>query len=84
MLSFGYAMLYGNCCVPVVGSRLDPDIGLMHDGRGSLIHDLIEPLKAEMIDPIVFHIAREDHSNPVIIEQTPIVLISCQMISSNG
>ena len=70
MLSFGYAMLFGNCCVPVVGSHLDSDIGLMHDGRGSLIHDLIEPLKGEMIDPIVFHIAREE-LKPSDYEQTP-------------
>ncbi len=59
MLSIGYAMLYGNCCVPVVGLHLDPDIGLIHDSRGSLVHDLIESLKAEMIDPIVFQVARE-------------------------
>src|SRR4030043_90305 len=30
MLSFGYAMLYGNCCVSVIGARLNPDVGLMH------------------------------------------------------
>ena len=35
MLSFGYAMLFGNCCIPVVGSHLNPDIGLIHDGAGS-------------------------------------------------
>ena len=59
MLSFGYAMLFGNCCVSVIGSRLDPDSGLMHDGKGSLAQDLIEPLKAEMIDSVVFQVARE-------------------------
>lgn len=58
MLSFGYAMLYGNCCVAVVGSGLDPDTGFMHDGNGSLVYDLIDPLKAEMVDPVVFDIAR--------------------------
>ena len=58
MLSFGYAMLFGNCCVSVIGSRLDPDSGLMHDGKGSLVQDLIEPLKAEMIDSVVFQVAR--------------------------
>lgn len=70
MLSFGYAMLFGNCCVPIVGLHLDPDIGLIHDGRGSLVHDLIEPLKAEMIDPVVFQIAREE-LKPSDYEQTP-------------
>lgn len=59
MLSFGYAMLFGNCYVAVIGARLNPDIGLMHEGKGSLIHDLIEPLKAEMIDPIVFQLAKK-------------------------
>ncbi len=59
MLSFGYAMLFGNCCVSLIGARLDPDSGLMHEGKGSLVQDLIEPLKADMIDRAVFQITRE-------------------------
>jgi CRISPR-associated endonuclease Cas1 len=59
MLSFGYAMLYGNCCVSVIGARLNPDVGLIHDGKGSLVQDLIDPLKTEMIDAAVFQVARE-------------------------
>jgi CRISPR-associated endonuclease Cas1 len=59
MLSFGYAMLFGNCFVAVVGARLDPDVGLMNEGKGSLVQDLIEPLKADMIDPIVFLLAKK-------------------------
>jgi CRISP-associated protein Cas1 len=59
MLSFGYAMLFGNCCVSVIGARLNPDIGFMYEGKGSLVNDLIEPLKAGMVDPIIFRIARE-------------------------
>jgi CRISP-associated protein Cas1 len=59
MLSFGYSMLYGNCCVSLIGARLDPDIGFIHDGKGSLVYDLIDPLKAEMVDPIVFRIAAD-------------------------
>lgn len=62
MLSFGYAMLFGNCCVSVIGARLDPDIGVMHQGKGSLIQDLIDPLKTDMIDMAVFQIARESLS----------------------
>ena len=27
-------------------------------GNGSLVYDLIDPLKAEMVDPVVFEIAR--------------------------
>ncbi|HNX17255.1 MAG TPA: CRISPR-associated endonuclease Cas1 [Methanoregula sp.] len=59
MLSFGYAMLYGNCCVSVIGARLDPDIGVLHEGQGALVRDLIGPFKAVMIDPLVCSIARE-------------------------
>ena len=70
MLSFGYAMLFGNCCVAVIGARLDPDSGLMHDGKGCLVQDLIEPLKAEMIDSVVFQIARESLTLSDF-EQTP-------------
>jgi CRISPR-associated protein Cas1 len=62
MLSFGYAMLYGNCCVSVIGARLNPDVGLMHEGKGSLVQDLIDPLKAEMIDAAVFQVAKESLS----------------------
>ena len=69
MLSFGYAMLFGNCCVSLIGARLDPDFGMMNEGKGSLVQDLIEPLKTEMIDTIVFQYARES-LNPSDYEQT--------------
>jgi len=59
MLSFGYAMLFGNCCVSVIGSRLDPDLGFLHEGLGSLVRDFIGPFKAIMIDHVVCRIARE-------------------------
>jgi len=59
MLSFGYAMLFGNCNISVVGFRLNPDNGLLYDGSGSLVQDLMDPLKAEMIDANVFALARE-------------------------
>jgi CRISPR/Cas system-associated endonuclease Cas1 len=59
MLSFGYALLFGNCTVASVGARLDPDGGLLHDGKNSLIHDLIDTLKPGMVDMVVFQIARE-------------------------
>lgn len=58
MLSFGYAMLFGNCCVSIIGSDLDPDTGFMHEGSGSLVYDLIDPLKADMVDQVIFDIAR--------------------------
>jgi CRISPR-associated endonuclease Cas1 len=59
MLSFGYAMLFGNCCVSLIGARLDPDIGLLHEGHGSLVNDVAESIKSDMIDDVVFKIARE-------------------------
>jgi CRISPR-associated endonuclease Cas1 len=59
MLSFGYALLFGTGNVSIIGSRLDPDHGFMHAGKGSLVQDLIEPLKAGMVDSVVFNIARE-------------------------
>jgi len=59
MLSFGYSMLFGNCCVSVTGARLDPDIGIISEGRGGLIFDLIDSLKAEMIDMVVLNAAQD-------------------------
>lgn len=57
MLSFGYAMLFGNCTVAVIGALLNPDVGLLHEGKGGLVYDLIEPLKAGTVDPIVLNMA---------------------------
>jgi CRISP-associated protein Cas1 len=59
MLSFGYSLLFGNCTVASAGARLDPDGGFLHDGKNSLIYDLIDPLKPGMVDTVVFQIARE-------------------------
>ena len=42
----------------------------MHEGKGSLVHHLIDPLKATMIDRIVFQIARKSLS-PADYELTP-------------
>jgi CRISPR/Cas system-associated endonuclease Cas1 len=49
--------------VSLIGARLDPDSGLMHEGKGGLVQDLTEPLKADMIDRVVFEIARESLGN---------------------
>jgi CRISP-associated protein Cas1 len=59
MLSFGYALLSGNCTVAAIGARLDPDGGFLHDGKNSLINDLIDPLRPRMVDMVVFQLARE-------------------------
>ena len=60
MFSLGYAMLYGNCCVSTIGAHLNPDRGMLHEGAGSLVYDLIEPQKAMMVDRIVIRFAREE------------------------
>jgi CRISPR-associated protein Cas1 len=58
MLSLGYAMLYGATMVAVLASRLDPDLGLLHEGPGSLVHDITDPFKAGMIDqPVLTMVA---------------------------
>jgi CRISPR-associated endonuclease Cas1 len=59
MLSIGYAMLYGTCSVSVLGCHLDPDIGLLHEGQGGLVQDIIDPLKAGMIDGPVISFAQD-------------------------
>ena len=63
-------MLTGNGCVSIIGARLDPDIGLLHEGAGGLIHDLMEPFKAQMVDAAVCRVAHE-HLNPYDVEITP-------------
>lgn len=62
MFALGYAMLYGNCCVSLVGAHLDPDLGMLHEGAGSLVYDIIESQKAVMVDRTVIRFAREEVS----------------------
>ncbi|MBN1195501.1 MAG: CRISPR-associated endonuclease Cas1 [Methanomicrobiaceae archaeon] len=59
MLSLGYALLFGTTLVSLVGAHLDPDIGVLRQGERSLVIDLIDPLKAVMVDRVVFARARE-------------------------
>jgi CRISPR-associated protein Cas1 len=58
MLSFGYAMLFSQCMRAVCGANLDPDLGMLHEGTGSLVYDLIEPLKPGMVDDAIFELTR--------------------------
>jgi CRISPR-associated protein Cas1 len=59
MFSFGYAILHGVCLRSVAGAHLDPDQGLLNEGGGGLVQDLIDPLKPRMVDDPLFAIARE-------------------------
>lgn len=58
MLSIGYSILYGAVSRAINGAFLDPDTGLLTEGNGALIRDLMEPLKSRMIDQTVFALAR--------------------------
>lgn len=58
MLSLGYSILFGNCSVPLVGAYLDPDLGILREGKNSLVVDLIDPVKPFMVDYVVVSIAR--------------------------
>ena len=57
MFSFGYAILNGACRLAVIGAHLDPDRGFINEGIGSLIYDLIEPLKPRMVDKYIVGLA---------------------------
>jgi CRISPR-associated endonuclease Cas1 len=59
MLSIGYAMLFGNVSLSVAGSYLSPDYGVLSEGTGSLVNDIMAPLKSGMVDSAVFRISRE-------------------------
>lgn len=56
MLSFGYSLLSAQCASALEGVGLDPAIGFMHSlrpGRNSLALDLIEELRAYVVDRFV-------------------------------
>jgi CRISPR-associated endonuclease Cas1 len=75
MLSFGYALLFGNACVAIIGANLNPDHGLLNQGAGGFVYDIIEPLKRTMVDSVVFDIARESlKSGDYELSQTRCVL----------
>jgi CRISPR-associated endonuclease Cas1 len=59
MFSFGYAVLHGICLRSVVGAHLDPDQGVLNEGGGSTVQDLIDSLKPRMVDaPLVAMVCR--------------------------
>ena len=56
LLSFGYALLMHDCSAALVGVGLDPAIGFLHEdrpGRLSLALDLMEELRAPIVDRLV-------------------------------
>ncbi len=59
MLSYGYALLFGAGMPAAIGAGLDPDQGMLHEGKNSLVYDVIDPLRTGMVDRAIFRIARE-------------------------
>jgi CRISP-associated protein Cas1 len=56
LLSFGYALLMHDCTAALAGVGLDPAIGFLHEdrpGRLSLALDLMEELRAPIVDRMV-------------------------------
>lgn len=59
LLSFGYSLLANDCASALEGVGLDPAAGFMHTlrpGRSSLALDLMEELRAYMVDRFVLSI----------------------------
>lgn len=57
MLSFGYSLLASQCSSALSSVGLDPYVGFLHrdrPGRASLALDLMEELRAVMVDRLVF------------------------------
>lgn len=72
LLSFGYTLLEKEVRVAIHGARLDPRFGLLHCDdirRDSLVYDLMEPFRQEIIDHLVLKLLNyqsfqpEDFSN---------------------
>ncbi|TVP96190.1 MAG: CRISPR-associated endonuclease Cas1 [Planctomycetaceae bacterium] len=56
LLSLGYSLAYHRCETLLAAADLDPRVGFLHDihpGRSSLACDLMEPLRATLVDRLV-------------------------------
>jgi CRISPR-associated protein Cas1 len=69
LLSFGYTLLYGDIQSILLAHGLDPGLGFLHEslpGRPNLAMDLIEELRAPVVDRLVLRtvntgVFRRDH-----------------------
>lgn len=59
LLSFSNGLLSAAVLNACIGARLDPSIGILSAGERSLVRDLADCFRAEMIDRTVFALARE-------------------------
>ena len=72
-LSYGYAILVGECTTALVAAGLDPAVGLLHEDRGSrpsLALDLAEEFRPLVVDTVVLLLVRSRkltvaHGRPV-------------------
>lgn len=67
MLSFGYSLLAVDCASALEGVGLDPAIGAMHalrPGRQSLALDLMEEMRAYVVDRLVISMVNTRQINP--------------------
>jgi len=61
MLSFGYALLVGECVAACQRVGLDPDLGFLHQpvpGRPALALDLMEPYRPLVVDSLALRMIR--------------------------
>ncbi len=85
MLSFGYSLLANDCAAALEGVGLDPAAGFMHSlrpGRNSLALDLMEEMRAYIVDRLVISIINNRqlsnsdfkiHTDPYDTRQTSVV-----------
>lgn len=67
MLSFGYVLLYQDCIAACAGIGLDPAVGYLHadrPGRLSLALDLMEELRAPVVDRLVVALINRGQVGP--------------------
>ncbi len=85
MLSLGYALLANDCSSALEGVGLDPAVGFMHTlrpGRNSLALDLMEEMRAYMVDRLVISLVNtrqirvtdfKVHTDPSDLNQASVV-----------
>lgn len=74
LLSFGYSLLAVDCASAVQAAALDPAVGFLHaerPGRPALALDLMEELRALVVDRMVLALLRRAQLGPDDFESLP-------------
>jgi CRISP-associated protein Cas1 len=74
LLSFGYAMLMHDCVTACAACGLDPAVGFLHEdrpGRLSLALDLMEELRAPVVDRFTLAVINREQLRPDDLTQDP-------------